>query len=145
MHEEKHTAALVEVREAIEEALKDPRGLLPRQRRLMAALSLGMQHLVEIWLHKSGAIKPGACVKHDWFQAEERRLKLRLTGIMTKSLDRIGGAEKILALAREIESGRNDIVYGAPLGGDSLLREKLDCFLELKAAIEKETGDVRWG
>lgn len=144
MKEEKHIAALIEVRETIDEALKDPRGLLPRQRRLMAALALGIQHLVEIWLHRSGALKPGACIKHDWFQAEGRRLKLRLAGVVTKDINNLKSADRVLSLARTIETDRNDIMYGAPLSRDFVLREKLECLLELKKTIEEETGDVKW-
>lgn len=144
MQEEKHLAALREVKETIDESLNDPRGLLPRQRRLMAALSLGMQHIIEIWLHRTDAIKPGANVKHDWFQAEDRRLKLRLAGNITKDIKTLNGADRILAIAREIESNRNDIIYGAPLAKDLALREKLEEFLELKKAVEKETGDILW-
>ena len=144
MQEEKHLAALREVKETIDEALKDPRGMLPRQRRLMGALSLGMQHIIEIWLHRAGAIKPGAFVKHDWFQSEERRLKLRLAGTLTKDIKTISGADRILAIAREIEANRNDIIYGAPLATDMALREKLEEFFELKKIIEEETGEISW-
>lgn len=144
MQEEKHMAALTEVRETIDEALKDPRGLLPRQRRIIAALSLGVQHLAGLWMHRQGAMKPGACVKHEWFQTEERRLNLRLAGVLTKDVRTLKGAGRILALAREIESGRNDIMYGAPLASDRVLREKIDGLTELKKAIEEETGDVKW-
>lgn len=144
MQEEKHLAALREVKETIDEALKDPRGLLPRQRRLMAALSLGMQHLLEIWLHRAHAVKPGACIKHDWFQSEERRLKLRLAGTLTKDIKSVKDSGRILAIAREIEASRNDIIYGAPLSGDRVLREKLETFLELKKIVENETGEIKW-
>ncbi len=144
MQEEKHLAALREVKETIDEALNDPRGLLPRQRRLMAALSLGIQHLVELWLHRMHAMKPGACIKHDWFAAEERRIRLRMAGVLTKDIRTIRGADKIFAMAREIEAGRNDIIYGAPLNKDMALREKLEYFLELKNIIEKGTGEIKW-
>ncbi len=144
MQEEKHLAALKEVKETIDEALKDPRGLLPRQRRLMAALSLGMQHLLEIWLHRMHAVKPGACIKHDWFQAEERRLKLRLAGTLTKDIKSIKDADRVVAVAREIEISRNDIIYGVPLSSDLVLRETLETFLELKKIIEEGTGEIKW-
>lgn len=144
MREEKHIAALTEVKETIDEALKDARGMLGRQRRLMFALSLGTQHLIEMWLHRSGAIKPGASVKHEWFKSEEKNLKIKLAGILTKDIQIIKGANKILALAREIERDRNDIVYGAPLPDDSILKEKVNAFLELKKAVEEVVGDVAW-
>ncbi|MBI4181498.1 MAG: hypothetical protein HY520_00830, partial [Candidatus Aenigmarchaeota archaeon] len=136
--------ALAEVRRSLEEALRDPRGLLARQRLLMAALSLGMQHLIELWLHKSGAIKPGDAVKHEWLAAEEKRLRLRLAGALTKQLQAIRGADAILALAREVERDRNDIIYGAPLRSDAVLREKIEAFMELKKAVERAVGEAVW-
>jgi hypothetical protein len=144
MQEEKHIAALREVKETIDETLEDRRGLLPRQRRLMSALSLGVQHVIEIWLHRSGAIKPGASVKHEWFQAGESRLNIRLAGILTKDIESLKGAKRVLALARYIEANRNDIVYGAPLVKDTILREKIEEFLELKKAVEEATGGIAW-
>ncbi len=144
MQEEKHIAALTEVRETIDESIRDPRGLLPRQRRLMAALSLGTQHLTEIWLHKVKAIKPGAIVKHEWFCAEDHRLRIRMAGILTKDITHLENASKILEIARTIERGRNDIVYGASLRNDSILREKIDWFLELKKEIESVVGEITW-
>ena len=144
MNEEKHTAALIEVREAIDEALRDPRGLLPRQRRIMSMLSLGTQHIVELWLHKNHAIKPGAYVKHEWLKAEDKRLALRLAGVLTKGLEKIKDSDKILALARGIEHDRNDVVYGAPLANDLVLKEKINAFLELKKAVEDAVGELKW-
>ena len=108
----------------------------------MAALSIGMQHLIELWLHKSHAIKHGASVKHDWFAAEERRLKLRLIGLVTKDISKLGNFDRIIGLAREIERNRNDIVYGAPLSSDSSLREKIEAYLELKRIIKHSVGDI---
>ena len=144
MQEEKHIAALKEVREAIEESIRDSRGLLPRQRRLMAALSLGTQHIMEVWLHKAKAIKPGATIKHEWFSAEGHKLKIRMIGILTKDIKSLKNADRILEIACVIEHGRNDIVYGAPLRDDSVLREKIDLFLELKKEIESVMGEIAW-
>ncbi|HLD78872.1 MAG TPA: hypothetical protein VJB16_07635, partial [archaeon] len=76
MQEGKHLEALGEVDAYIEESLQAPE-LVRRQRLLMAALSLGMQHLVELWLHRARALKPGAMAKHEFFKAGERRLLLR--------------------------------------------------------------------
>ena len=144
MQEEKHLAALEEVRRALEEALGDPAGLLRRQRLLMAALSLGMQHIIEVWLHRAGAVKPGALIKHEWFASEERSLKLRLAGALTKELGQLPGHGRVLALAREVERNRNDIIYGSPLPTDASLREKIDLFLELKKSVEEATGKKVW-
>ncbi len=142
MQEEKHLAALMEVENSVDEALKDPRGLLSRQRLLMTALSLGMQHIVEMWLHKTGAIKPGTSIKHEFFKAEEKRLKTRLSGMLTKQITSLKNAESILNISREIERNRDDVIYGAPLKSDLILREKLDYFFELKKSVREAVGDI---
>ena len=144
MQEEKHLAALKEVKTAINEALNDQKGILHRQRLLMAALSLGIQHMIEIWLHRSNAIKPGSVVKHEWFASEERKLRVKMLGVLTKSMETIPSSSKVLSLAREIERNRNDIIYGSPLKTDSELREKIEYFLELKEEIEKTTEVSLW-
>ncbi len=142
MQEEKHLAAIKEVSESLEDAIKDPRGLLKRQRLVMAAMSLGMQHIIEMWLHKSGAIKPGSIIKHEIFKSEEKRLKVKLAGLLTKDIRILKNSGKILEFAREIERNRDDIIYGAPLRNDSILREKLDYFFELKKAVKESVGEI---
>src|SRR3989344_516916 len=124
MQEEKHTAALKEINAYVDESLKS--SLLQRQRLLMTALSLGMQHVVELWLHRARAIKPGASVKHEFFKSEERKLKLKLAGLLTKNISSLKNSGAILSIAREIERDRDDIIYGAPLPNDKALREKID-------------------
>ena len=141
MQEEKHVSALKEVNAYIDESLA--KGLLQRQRLLMAALSLGMQHVIELWLHKAGAIKPGALIKHEFFKSEERRLKLKLSGMLTKNISTLKNAAPILSIACEIERDRDDIIYGAPLPDDRILREKIDYFFELKKAVKEAVGDLK--
>ncbi len=144
MQEDKHFEALKETKKYLEESLKDPAGLLSRQRLFMSALSLGMQHAVELWLHKEKAIKPGATVKHEWFGAEGRRIKLKMAGALTRDINTIQDSDKVLSLSREIERNRNDIIYGSPLPSDIVLKEKLEALLELKKAIENATQIVLW-
>ncbi|MBI5332054.1 MAG: hypothetical protein HZB65_00615 [Candidatus Aenigmarchaeota archaeon] len=144
MKEEKHIEALQEVRETIEEALKDQRGVLPRQRRIAAMLSLGVANIIELYFHRLHIIKPGTQIKHNWFKSEEKSLKLRLSGILTKSLDQIEEIHHVLQLAHEIERERDEMVYGAPLDKDSSLKEKIDLFLELKKIIENIVGEIIW-
>src|SRR3989338_10426739 len=141
MQEEKHNDALREVEAYIDECLQG--NMLKRQRLLMAALSLGMQHIVEMWLHKARAIKPGATIKHEFFKSEERRLKLKLAGMLTKNINSLKNADAILSISHEIELNRDDIIYGAPLQNDRVLREKIDYFFELKKAVKDATGDTR--
>jgi len=132
---------LNEVEMSIEEAIKSP-SLLARQRLLMSAMSLGMQHLIEMWLHKSKAIKPGAAIKHEIFKAEDRRLKERLAGTLTKQIGSLKNADKIIEIARNIERSRDDIIYGSPLNNDAVLREKISLFFELKKAIKDAVGEI---
>ena len=139
MQEEKHQEALREVNTYIDESLRG--NLLLRQRLLMMALSLGMQHTVELWLHKAHAIKPGASVKHEFFKSEERKIKLKLSGMLTKNISGLKNSNAILSIAREIERNRDDIIYGAPLKNDNVLREKIDYFFELRKAVREAIGD----
>lgn len=140
MQEEKHAEALKEVNAYINESLK--LNLLQRQRLLMTALSLGVQHLVEVWLHKSGAIKPGAQIKHEFFKSGEKNLRLKLSGMLTKDINGLKNSGKILSIARSIELDRDDIIYGSPLKHDKILREKIDNFFELKKSVKEVTGDI---
>jgi len=140
MQEEKHQAALKEIDSYIEECLS--KRLLDRQRLLMAALSIGMQHIIELWLHKAHAIKPGATVKHEFFKSGERKLKVKLSGMLTRNISDLKNSDNVLAMAREIERNRDDIIYGAPLPNDKSLREKVDYFFELKKAIKESVGAI---
>ena len=140
MREEKHNEALAEVNTYIDESLKFD--LLRRQRLLMMALSLGMQHLVELWLHKSGAIKHGAQVKHEFFKSGEKKLRLKLSGMLSKDIKSLKNSSRILSIARDIELDRDDIIYGSPLKNDAVLREKINKFFELKKSIKESVGDI---
>lgn len=139
MQNEKHVAALQEVETTIREALESSQGLLAHQRRLMLMLSLGVQHSIELYLHKKAALKPGAQVKHEWFKLSDRNIQQRLQPNLTKPWSELGLIE-ICSLAQDIETERNDIVYGAPLPNDVKLRNLVGKFLELTALIEKEVG-----
>ncbi len=141
MQEEKHEDALKETEDTIKEALEGD--MLDYQRRLMFMLSLGIQHAIELYLHRLRAIKPGANVKHEWFKLGDRNARLRLSAIVTKRIDEIPNILEILSIAREIESDRNEIVYGAPLNDDEILRNKIDRFLEIKKLTKgEENGQV---
>ena len=141
MNVEKHREALEEVYETINDALNDPNGLLKHQRRVASMTSLGMQHLVEIHFHKLNIMKPGAHVKHEWFRMGEKNLRAKLSSILTESLGSVKKIAEIIPMAYQIESDRNEIMYGAPLKNDSKLREKIDTFLEIKNLIEKGDDD----
>ncbi|MDI6721198.1 MAG: hypothetical protein QMD85_02315 [Candidatus Aenigmarchaeota archaeon] len=140
MQEEKHISAIKEVDRTVEDALKG--SILDHQRRLTSMISIGIQHLIELYFHRLHIIKPGAYVKHEWFRMSEKNTKLRLSSIITNDFDKIPQLAEILAIAREIEKDRNEILYGASLKDDAILRNKIDEFLEIKKIIEKETGEV---
>ena len=136
MQEEKHEDALNEVIDTIDESLKG--NMLNYQRRLMFMISIGSQHLLELYLHRLHVIKPGAQIKHEWFKLNDKNIKSRLSLIITKKFDEIPNINEILSLARSIEKDRNDIVYGAPLKDDVILRDKIDHFLEIKKLVEAD-------
>jgi len=131
---EKHRESLVEVSDTIKDALDDPKGIVAHQRRLMAMISLGTAQLVEIYLHKMDVMKPGSQIKHEWLKKDEKNALLRLSSTLTVNPGKIPKIVEILALAREIESDRDEIVYGSPLAGEKALKEKIILFLELKKA-----------
>ena len=135
---EKHEDALKEVYQTIDQALNDPKGLLSYQRRIASMTSMGMQQIVEMYFHKLNIIKPGTQLKHEWFKLDEKNINNKLSPTLTKKLKEIPKINEILFLSRKIESDRNDLVYGAPLENDKILKEKIDVFLELKNLITEE-------
>ena len=135
---EKHEDALKEVYQTIDQALNDPKGLLSYQRRIASMTSMGMQQIVEMYFHKLNIIKPGTQLKHEWFKLDEKNINNKLSPTLTKKLEEIPKINEILFLSRKIESDRNDLVYGAPLENDKILKEKIDVFLELKNLIIEE-------
>ena len=135
---EKHEDALKEVYQTIDQALNDPKGLLSHQRRIASMTSMGMQQIVEMYFHKLNIIKPGTQLKHEWFKLDEKNINNKLSPTLTKKLEEIPKINEILFLSRKIESDRNDLVYGAPLENDKILKEKIDVFLELKNLITEE-------
>jgi len=139
MQEEKYLDALKETDITIKEALGG--NMLDHQRRLMSMISLGVQHSIELYFHKLRVIKPGAFVKHEWFRMGDKNARQKLSIILTKKIDEIPNIPEIISLAREIESDRNDIVYGAPLNDDKILRDKIDSFLELKKLAKGEENE----
>ena len=134
MKTEKHLEVLREVEETIEEALESG-NILDYQRRLATMLSLGMQQMIELFLHKHKAIKPGTQVKHEWFRMGSRNLNTRLSSVLTTEMEKVPGLGEIVELAKTIEEDRNELVYGSPLDDDEILREKIDAFLEIKKMV----------
>lgn len=136
---EKHMKIMGEVEETVKGALH-ARDILSYQRRLASMLSLGVQQLVEIHLHRLRVIKPGTQIKHEWFGMGNRNLSLKLSAILTTEINSIPRLNDILELAKTVEADRNDIIYGSPLFDGKILREKIDAFLEIKKIMEEEHG-----
>ena len=130
---------LKEVEETIRGSL-ETNDILSHQRRLIAMLSLGVQQLIEVYLHSLNVIKPGTQIKHEWFGMGERNLSIKLSAILSTKMKNIPRLEEIIVLARIIEGDRNDMLYGSPLVDDKILREKIDAFLEIKKIIEEGHG-----
>ncbi len=133
MQEAKHLEVLAEIDETVREALAGD--LRQHQRRLAAMLSLGVQQLAELFLHRRRVIKPGVQIKHEWFKLGGRNLRLRLAAALTVPPEQVEGLNEVLGLARDIEEGRDDLLYGSPLTSDALLREKVGSYLELKQLV----------
>jgi hypothetical protein len=140
MQEEKHSDALREVMKTIDDALKSS-NILEHKRRLTSMLSIGVQHIVELYLHRLNVIKPGAQVKHEWFRLGDNNIIIKFNGITTKPYDNIRHLSEMTALANKIEINRNEMLYGSPRVTKDMLLEKIDYFLEIKKIVE-ETGDV---
>lgn len=137
MNIDKHIETLKEVMATINDAL-NAEDIKLHQRRLTAMLSLGSQQLIEAYFHKLNIIKPGAQIKHEWFNLGTDRIKIKLEAILTVKLVKIKNLDEILVLAKRIEQDRNDLVYGSPVKTDKILREKINLFLEIKKLVEDE-------
>ena len=142
VQEEKHVVAIQEVLRTIEQALDDKAGLLSYQRRIMSMLSLGTQHLIELYLHRTASIQPGAQIKHEWLKLSATHLRERIQPALTKEFQLVPSLSEICFIARKIETERNDAVYGAPLINDVILRKSIDAFLQAKKIVEEQTGKI---
>ena len=131
---EKHLEALQEVSEEIESALNDPKGVVSHQRRLAFSLSLGAMNLLELHFHKLRIIKEGAKIDHRWFKRKKETIFLHLGQQVTSPVETINNLQQAIDLIMKIEEKRDDIAYGAPTT-ESILQEKINLYLELKALL----------
>ena len=137
---EKHIEVLKEVEDEISTSLEDPEGLIKHQRRLAFMISLGISELVELYFHKLGIIKEGSRIKHEWFK--KKSIKEILSNQIVKPIDSVKSIEKILLISKNIEDKRNDLAYSSPVEEESILKEEIRCYFEIKKIIESETGDL---
>ncbi|MBI4182318.1 MAG: hypothetical protein HY520_05115 [Candidatus Aenigmarchaeota archaeon] len=134
MREEKHRDIIAEVDSTIREALQS-KNLLAHQRRLAAMLSLGAQQLLEVYLHRLHVIKPGTAVKHEWFGMGVENPSRKLAAMLTRPPGEVPGLAELLVLARVVEEGRNDLLYGSPLSDDEALRKKIDAYMHMRRQV----------
>lgn len=140
MRLEKHIESLKEVMDEIKSSLEDLQGIKSHQRRLAIMLPLGVCELIELYFHKLKIIKNGSRIKHNWFR--QKRARDSLSNQIIIDIEDVKNIDKIIDLAQSIEEKRDDMAYGSPIEEESLLKSKIDDFLELKKIIEGEIGDI---
>lgn len=121
----------------IESSLKDSRGIITHQRRLAFSLSFGMVTLIEFYLDKLNVLKPGAKINHLWLKKKKENTKKLISSQITSQIDSIKNIDKILDAAFEIETERNELVYGKKVSED-ILNKKINLFLDLKKELEND-------
>jgi len=131
MKEEKHEEIIKEVLDEIESALKDNRGLVSHQRRLIFSITLGAANLLELYFHKLNIIKEGSIVNHLWFKRKKEKIVKQLQNQVTSPINTIEGINEILEIIIKIEEKRDDIAYGSPTT-EKILQEKINLFFKLK-------------
>jgi len=131
MKEEKHEEIIKEVLDEIESALKDNRGLVSHQRRLIFSITLGAANLLELYFHKLNIIKEGSIVNHLWFKRKKEKIVKQLQNQVTSPINTIKDINEILEIIIKIEEKRDDIAYGSPTT-EKILQEKINLFFKLK-------------
>ncbi|MCH7568711.1 MAG: hypothetical protein IIA87_04795 [Nanoarchaeota archaeon] len=125
-----------EVEDEIEGALKDPRGLVVHQKRLAFCLSSGIVNILEDYLKNKGVLKQGVKLNHQWFKKKKENVKSIITEKITTSLDSLVKLDRILDVAYNIESKRNELVYGKKVS-EKVLRDLISQYLDLKKEVEE--------
>ena len=126
-----------EVSDEIDSALKDTRGLYSHQKRLAFCLSDGICQLLEEYLRKKDALKPGSKINHQWLKKKKENILEILSERIVTSVEKLDKLDKILAVAFKIESKRNEFVYGSKTS-DKILQELINDYLTIKKEIEHD-------
>ncbi len=127
-----------EVNDEIEAALKDKRGLVAHQKRLVFCLSSGAIELLENYFKRKGVLKQGVKLNHQWFKKKKENVKKILSEKITSSLDSLEKIDKIIDCIYAIESKRNELIYGKK-ATEELLKDLLGQYFELKKEVENGT------
>ena len=126
-----------EVKDEIDSALKDSRGLVAHKKRLAFCLSTGVADILEKYLKRKGVLKQGHKISHQWLKKNKEGVKAIISQKITSSVDSLTELDKILEVAYDIESKRNDLAYGKT-ASESLLKDSIDKYLELKKEVGNE-------
>lgn len=137
MEEDKLKSDFDEVSDEIDSALKDSRGLLFHQKRLAFCLSDGICNILENYLNKKGALKPGSKINHQWLKKKKENVLKILSERLITHVENLPRLNSILDVAFRIEDKRNDFVYGAKTS-EKNLRELIDIYLKIKKEIEND-------
>ena len=135
--ERQESKEIEEVLDEIESALKDARGITTHQKRLAFCLSLGIVYVLETYLKKKEALKKGYKIDHRLLKKKKERVKSTLAEKITLSFDRLDKLDKILDIAYNIESKRNELAYGKDIS-EEFLRELIHQFLQIKTEVEHD-------
>lgn len=133
--EDKYVNIIKEVLDEIESALRDSKGIVSHQRRLAFSLSLGAVTLIESYLTKVNVLKPGAKINHLWLKKKKQNVKELISQQIICPINSIENIDKFLDIAYNLERERNELAYGKTVS-ESVLREKINLFLDLKKEIE---------
>jgi hypothetical protein len=128
-----------EVLDEIELSLKDPRGLIFHQRRLIFLISIASVALLENYLEKLEVLKKGYKINHLWFKKKKENVKKLMSLIISCPIGEVEKIDEILDIIYGIEKDRNELAYGKT-ASEETLKEKINLFLELKKEIENENS-----
>ena len=137
---ERNEKILEEVLDEIEAALKDPKGIIFHQRRLILTISLGVVALIENYLDKLKIFKSGAKIDHRKFKKKKERVLEHISNQITSSVEEIPKIEEFIGIAYELEKDRNLLAYGKETTAE-ILKEKINLFFKLKKELEIKVGE----
>lgn len=126
-----------EVKDEIESALKDPKGLVSHQKRLAFCLSLGTTFLLEDYLNRKNVLKKGFKINHQWFKKSKKNIKEILSEKITCPVEQLTELDKLLDSIYKIESKRNELAYGK-MSDENTLKELISFYLTLEKEVQNE-------
>lgn len=95
--------------------------------------------LLELYLHKLGAISSGKIIKHEWFKRPTKEQKI-LPLIERKLPVTFQDKEAIYDLFYDIEEHRNELIYGKATKAQ--IEAVLNAFNKLKAMLTKKLQEL---